>query len=115
MLYRFVCDSCGRSDFLVRSVSERDHVEPCTCGHVLSRTFTPPSVSVIPPYKENFHPAFGKVISSRSGLKEELRKYQDANGSELVEVGNDNRKPRRELDYSFDEKRAAHELEQRWK
>jgi len=81
----------------------------------MHHVFVPTKISVIPPYKENFNPAFGKVLKNRSDLKDELRKYSDATGSELVEVGNDFQKPKRELDYSFDEKRAAHELEQRWK
>ena len=115
MLYRFVCDSCGKSEYLARSVSERDATEPCVCGHALSRVFTAPNVSVIAPFQSAFNPAFGKVLKNRSDLKDELRKYSDATGSELVEVGNDFQKPKRELDYSFDEKRAEYELERMWK
>lgn len=36
-----------------------------------------------------FHPAFGKRINSKGELQNELARYKDEKGSELIEVGNE--------------------------
>lgn len=81
----------------------------------MSRTFTPPT-QVISPFQEQYNPAFGKIIKNKAHLREELSRYSDANGSELVEVGNEKMKFEKP-EFRVDHESAKAELNARlgWK
>lgn len=56
-----------------------------------------------------FHPAFGRRINSKSELKNELARYKDEKGSELIEVGNEPL-PTMKKEFKPDHERAIAEL-----
>lgn len=89
MLYEFVCDSCGRVQDVARRVSQRDGTEDCTCGELMHRVFSFRGQINVREFQACFHPAFGKRIGSKGELQNELARYKDEKGSELIEVGNE--------------------------
>jgi len=113
--YVFSCESCGHTEEIVRRVNGRDDPEPCSCGKNLYRRFTPTQTSVVPIFKSEYYPTFGKFIRNRHELNDEKKKYADANGSELIEVGNEKCTSKPKTKTVFDERRAAYELERAWK
>ena len=92
MVYTFVCDDCNLVPVDVfRTVAEVDEPEVCqSCNKPMRRVYYPiPNTYNSAHDTPQYNPAFGKVIKSRSHLKEELRRVNAETGREFVEVGND--------------------------
>jgi len=89
MLYEFACESCGRVQDVSRSVSQRDVSQKCTCSKDMHRRFSFRGQITIKEFQACFHPAFGRRIHSKGDLQNELARYKDEKGSELIEVGNE--------------------------
>lgn len=113
MIYDFECESCGRVTEEVRAVSERDEPGRCECGEVTGRIFSFTGSVSLGSFREGYYHAFGKPLTQKHQLKEELARYKGETGSELVEMGNE--KPpsapkRKEVDWDG----FGRELKSKW-
>lgn len=90
MIYLYSCAEHGCIE-VIKSASRIDEVELCDdCQKPMERKFNFQGQLMKPGgFKEEFHPAFGKVISTRHQLNNELKKIKGETGKELVEIGND--------------------------
>lgn len=80
-LYEIRCTRCNDLKQVFRPVSLRDNLPDCVCEGTFERLIAAPRISKeITPYKS---PATGKIISSRSEQKEDLRRA----GCRLYEPG----------------------------
>ena len=89
MIYPFRCPKCNNYIELVRPASESSEAAFCQdCNSLMDRVWTAPQITpiAIEPY---YSPAHGQKIGSKRDLKEANKAYEDKNGSEIIEVGND--------------------------
>ena len=94
----------------MKSLRYFNRIELCSeCGTQMFRVFHPPQVSV-PKVEAHYSPAFGKVVSSRKEINEEIRKINGEKGMDLVEVGNDKSEKKSELPDRTDYRSAYQEL-----
>lgn len=89
MIYPYECQNCGYDFDVYKSLSEMNRPEPCpkcdsdkTVRYIARCFFHGEKVQ-----EASYNPAFGKVINNKSHLREEMSKYKDQTGGELVEVG----------------------------
>lgn len=89
MIYPYECQECGHDFDIYKSLSEMNRPEPCpkcdsskTVRYITRCFFHGEKVQ-----EASFNPALGKVINNKSHLREELTKYKERTGSELVEIG----------------------------
>lgn len=80
-LYEIRCSRCGDLKQVFRPVCLRDNLPDCVCEGTFERLIAAPRIcKEIAPYKS---PATGKIISSRSEQREDLRK----SGCRIYEPG----------------------------
>lgn len=98
MIYDFTCEQCGTTFEEVRAVAERDELATCECGASAARIFSFKGGFTLGSFGEGYFHAFGKHLTQKHQLKEELARYKGETGSELIEMGNEKIKstPKRE-------------------
>lgn len=69
--YSTRCLTCSKRGTVYRRVAERDNLDPCECGGVISRVIDKPMVAIFPEYDS---PLDGRPITSRAQRNEDLRK-----------------------------------------
>jgi hypothetical protein len=108
MIYEFYCRSCEVSKEVVRFAAQCSDVETCTiCDRPMARVFTPIMFSV---EKGEYNYGLGRYVGKKQDVKDALKQHKDTTGCELIEVGNDNIKPKTTVyDYS-NEVRQAHQI-----
>lgn len=88
MIYQFRCSPCNK-DFDVYRPSKDSHLpEHCPdCKNQMDRVYTIPYMTV--KQSDYFHYGLGKNITNTSQVQDELKKYTDRTGKELIELGNE--------------------------
>lgn len=95
-LYDIRCNACGDIQSIFRLVSLRDNLPDCVCEGTFSRVLSAPMVQVeISPYKS---PGTGRMISSRSEMKEDLKR----SGAIMYEPGMREQIARRKAEVATD-------------
>lgn len=114
MIYLYECPEHDQIE-VIKPASLIDVEEPCdVCAKPMRRVFNFKGQMMAPGgYKENFHPAFGKVISTKIQLKNELKRIKGETGKELIEVGNESMEKIKPIRKKIDKGDVVRELRQR--
>lgn len=106
--YEYQCPKCMTIQEITKWLAELDRDEECPeCAGVHMHRIMSPTRSNTSncQFEAHFNHAFGKVIKSKSNIKDEMLKYKDKTGREVVEVGTDNLssiKKKRKYEYTLD-------------
>lgn len=114
MIYDYKCEKCEKVTESVRRVDDRDEPERCDCGGMARRIFSYRGHIGLGTFKAGYYPTFGQAFTNESQLKEALAKHKGETGSELVELGNEKpkvKKQRKKVDWD----EAGRELRYRLK
>ena len=94
--YCYRCWDCDGEQEVVKPVVSMTEREFCKfCGGEMERVIRFRG-HVADDLQPQFHYAFGKHISSKRDVKEELRRLRYEHGRDFEEVGNERYKPKRE-------------------
>jgi len=112
MIYPYKCSKCGSEYDVYRPVSECSQTEICKeCNQEMHRLYTVPHTIIR--QSDYFHVGLGKRISNSSQVKDELKKYQERTGKELIEIGNERLpevKPESRYEFTDKETRGIHRI-----
>ena len=112
MIYEYRCAHCRTETEVIKSWKDCDRTELCEeCGTVLKRTkYWPDSLQIhVDNFPSHYSHAFGKRISSKHELHNEIKRHNGEQGTDLVEIGNDRTKPKRSAP-KRDYREAAQEM-----
>jgi putative FmdB family regulatory protein len=107
VIYEYFCEQCKSTTDVYKSLAEIDREERCPgCPEILMhRIITQAQVDTSGcQHEAKFHHAFGKVLSSKRQIKNEISRIKSETGREIVEVGNDSLK-------SIQKKRKAYTID----
>lgn len=100
-IYRWRCDNCGREDEGFRSIAERREAPEC-CGEVMQIVICPAFVNAdIAPYVS---PTTGRVVSSRSDRRDDLRRSRSRPWEGLDQERKEAERKRQYVDEKLDRK-----------
>lgn len=97
-IYEYLCGRCQVVTEVTKPLKYLDDPEPCpdeACeGRVMERViFSIPQIATSGcQHEAQYHPAFGKVLSTKRQIKQEISRIKGETGKEIVEVGNDSLK-----------------------
>lgn len=112
MIYPFKCSSCNITYDVYRESKDASLPETCPeCNKTMERIFTVPQTII--KASDYYHMGIGKYITNNSQVSDELKRYKDQKGSELIELGNEKApevKPESRYDFTEKETRGIHQI-----
>ena len=93
MRYDYECGRCHIIQEIIKSLAELEEPELCECGLPMVRVISPIQISPSAKAFEAHHNwAFGKVMTSKRQMSEEVSRIRGETGRDIVEVGSDDLK-----------------------
>lgn len=114
MIYLYHCKFCDEPHEVIKPWQRCEVDELCPIHKAEMERITVNKVRVnTPSFIEGFQPAFGKTFTNKRQQQEYIRRLEGTTGKEIIEVGNETPKLKREGP-KYDIERATHELRKKW-
>jgi len=103
--YEYKCKPCLKTQDIIKSVSEYDTKEFCTCGKEMDRLISKVNINAsVCQFQAHHDSGLGVDVHSKIQKDNELAKIRGETGKDIIEIGNDDFKTvkRQRKEYTYD-------------